>query len=280
MSSDGYTVRGQRLASESQRFPLPYPVPMIEFASNPRDFDFWWRMLYYVYRLPDPASFPRVAPFSHDDYVVLTRYLSTCESLARSGFLNTVRNYTLAQSNGKLSETSFLEGPDEEATRSMSVLFRQLYQPSELASFNRVRNLLSKHVSARITGSDARGMLDILKAWQLAQVDLLKAPLPLTTDNAVMAYDSGTPRQPVALGDLPTPPELFKVFAYGDLIHWGETRHELATYRKNVAWDLLLQVNLLESMLPLSHLYIGFGVLVQHAIGSRPRAEPMRGRGN
>lgn len=269
MSSGGFEVKLHRLANESQHIQIPYSPPMVELARNPRDFHMWWRMLYYVYRLPDPGSFPRVTPFDHEVYEVLRRYVTTCESLARSGFVNTVRNYTLGTRNGQLTEDSFLEGPDEESIRSMAVLFRQLYEPSEAASFNRVRKLLSEHVSQNTSRSDAKDLVDTLRNWRLVHVDLLKAPLPLIADNAAMAYGSGGPRRPVYLGDLPSPPELFRLFAYGDLIHWGAMRHELAAYKQNVAHDLILQVNLLESLVPLSHFYMGFGVLAKHAIGLR-----------
>jgi len=266
MSNRGFEVKLQRLANESQRTQIPYQPPMIEFARNPSDFYLWWRMLYYVYHLPDPGDFPKVTPFDLNTYGILRRYVTTCESLARSGFLNTGRNYILGTSNGQLAEDSLLEGPDEDFTRSAAVLFRQLYEPHEAASFNRARNLLSEHVSQHGARSDTEELVDILRQWRLAHTDLLKAPLPLIADNAAMAYRSGGPRLPVDLGDLPSPPELFRLFAYGDLIHWGERRDELAAYKQNAGLDLVLQVNFLESLLPLSHFYLGFGVLVKSAI--------------
>lgn len=100
MRSGGFELKLHRLARESQHTQIPYPPPMVELARNPRDFDMWWRMLYYVYRLPNPGGFPRVTPFDHEVYEVLLRYVTTCESLARSSFVNTVRNYTLGTSNG------------------------------------------------------------------------------------------------------------------------------------------------------------------------------------
>lgn len=37
---------------------LPFPPPLEEHVAEPQVFDFWWKQLHYVFRLPDPRRFP------------------------------------------------------------------------------------------------------------------------------------------------------------------------------------------------------------------------------
>jgi hypothetical protein len=77
----------ESLATDSTA--LRFPAPLADRAPDPAGFEFWWKMLEFVFQLPDPSSFPKlsVLPLG-PELAVLRRYIAAAEDMAGSAPLS------------------------------------------------------------------------------------------------------------------------------------------------------------------------------------------------
>lgn len=216
------TVHATRACDESQKIELQFDPPMMSLGTRSRGFIYWWKMIQYVYALPNPFEFPYVGTFSSADTRVLQRFVRICEEVARSRLVNypTAWSISLDPSPGG-DKTSFIDAPDSEVMRAGAVTFRQLFKGSEQASFNVVRNLVARQVN-QLGAQAPAGAGETLRAWRVAHTEMSAAPLPHIADEASTAMWQRRARKKPDLPDVMSTHNLAEVFSYGDLIHWGE----------------------------------------------------------
>ena len=68
-----------------------------------------------------------------------------------------------------------------------------------------------------------------------------------------------------------SPQNLISVFQYGDLIHWGDKKAEIIGPDKDPFAHAWQRMAFLEAMLGLSHLYMGFSLVIGAALGEAPQ---------
>jgi hypothetical protein len=115
--------------------PLAFPVPFGQFQ-RAQGFEQNWHYIHYVFDLPDPRTFP---PLPHvleaEDIAILRRYRDAARGPAEGSFLRHPIELSISfdQHSATPTTTNF---PQAENIRGFSVLFRQIYEPNEPASFN------------------------------------------------------------------------------------------------------------------------------------------------
>jgi len=244
---------------------LEFPPPLAEKSAWPDSFTYHWKLLQFVFALPDPRAFPSVAGvWSSDDLTVLRRFCSAAEDLAESTLLAKPQGMTMRISKGGLPEIdrSFVSA---EITRGFAVLFRQFYSHEERASFLKVHNVISK-ANAKLADERQERRRDQLVSWRRAHAALLNKTLKVQVGERLRRLQLWP--GPIPGEDGPSPAQLISIFNYGELIHWGrhsEAYEALGADDFNEAWHRL---SFLESVAALSHLYLGFSLLVRKAMQS------------
>ena len=65
---------------------------------------------------------------------------------------------------------------------------------------------------------------------------------------------------------------MISAYQYGDLIHWGNDRDNLSKLIGESEFeDGLTKIQFLQAVAALSHLYVGFGFLINSALAEPPR---------
>jgi hypothetical protein len=128
---------------------LRFPAPLIELASQPDDFIYWWSQLQFVFDVADPREFGRCRASQEHGEHVLQRYVETARLLAKSTVVNGSDGVDVNFTRGKGDrwhesvEASF-SAPD--AIAGFSAYFRQLYAPEETASFQKAMKMMIREV--------------------------------------------------------------------------------------------------------------------------------------
>jgi hypothetical protein len=253
----------ERYYAAALKRPLVFRPPLMDLATTPRNFIFWWKLLNYVFDLPTPALFPSLGPFSPDEARVLQRFVHSSEQLATSRLINHPVKWQLRGGQGVDSE-GYIDRPDDEVMRGALTLFRQIYVGSELASFGVVKNILARRSLER--GEAGTEALRQIRMWAQAHSDLERAPLPTLADEAVIACEEGREPGPADWPEDLRPDTLIKTYAYGDFIHWGDRAQDRQAYASSVAMDVLTMSHLLDVVCGFSHLYMGFALVVNQAL--------------
>jgi hypothetical protein len=247
---------------------LPYPPPLVGLATRPEAFQFQWNLLWAAFHLPDPAEFPPLMLADDGDICTLSRYSLTARRLASTTVLNSAEKATITVMNtsaGQVVSTESVSSPHD-ATVGFSVTFRQLFANAEPASFSVVRNLVGRR-NHEIADDRSAERQRILEAWRSAHADLLNAPLKIIA----FGRHHGATTVPVRSGQK-TPRELVEIFNYGELIHWDKRRDAFNDLNDTEAHAALNRLNFLEAAAGLSHLYLGFSVLVDRILeASQPK---------
>jgi len=245
---------------------LRYPPPLADRAPNPPAFEFWWKMLEFVFALPNPTTFPPLAtPPTARDAAVLSRYLKMADEMAESETLSSDAEVKVhipddgAQGVERLERNDF---PSKESTRGFTTLFRQLDSHREPAGFNKAQRAL-RHADAAAPDDRSDERLAQLSAWGKARGCLCGTNLKVLVGQRLR--DQG--RMPGAIPGEEglSPQQLISAYQYGDLIHWSDDSKLVA-----VASDPFLQewqeMEFLVAVTGLIHLYLGFSLLVQAAL--------------
>lgn len=266
-ADDTIEIQAVAFSGLIQERPLAWEPPMRELMQKPEAANFVWRRLQYVFELEDPRAFPRVDIDWGDDEERLRRFVEHGRTLAQTSLLGAGDNMRITQADFMSPEQVESDVSPPDVTVGFMVLLRQCYANDEDASFARVRNALKRHLHA--AGRD--DLVAVVQRWQRAHADLLNMgleervqerlredgviPGPLHGTDTMIARDEGPPH------------ELLLTFWYGDQIHWGKRRSELAVLQRDPFIAGLSDVQTRAAALDFAHLYIGFAVLVEHALG-------------
>ncbi|MFI5893831.1 hypothetical protein ACIA5D_27390 [Actinoplanes sp. NPDC051513] len=247
---------------------LPYAPPLAELATRPQAFQFQWNLLWAAFQLPNPAEFPPLILANDEDISTLSRYSATARRLASTTILNSAEKATITVTNtsaGQVVSTESVSSPHD-ATVGFSVTFRQLFANDERASFSTVRNLLGRR-NHEISDELSAKRQGILQAWRSAHADLLNAPLK----TIAVGRHHGAKTVTVG-GGRKTPREIIEIFNYGELIHWDKHRDAFNELNDTEEHAALNRLEFLEAAAGLSHLYLGFSVIVDGILeASQPK---------
>lgn len=254
---------------------LKFPAPLSHLAPNPEGFEFWWKMLEFVFGLPSPAAFPALpATPKKAELDVLVRYVEAAEELAQSDVLSGRNEMTVhvpdESNEQERVETAF---SNNEITRGFTVLFRQFHskEKSDPARFVRVQEIL-RHANDAASDADVVERRRQLEAWRKARASLLQENLKVRVGQKLrdeQRMPSGIPGE----GQM-SPTNLISAYQYGDLIHWGDQRSTLAVVRGDPFQEAHQRMSFLEAVAGLAHVYIGFSLVVRSAL-AMPEGQPV-----
>lgn len=268
MASDQQiTVQGLSHEAQTLSRQLPFDPPYVDIAPNPEGFHYWWRLMDFVFELPSPREFPKLPELpSPEDLEKLHRYIDIAPEIATSTLMNHSSEVRISVTNngGQQVETVKKEFASSEVTRGFAVLFRQYYSNDESASFKKVHNILCK-LSVKASDGKSDHRIAVLNQWKKAHSRL--RGVPLKTLVGMRMRDQGLLGGPVP-GESDKSAEYFiSVYNYGEYIHWGDRRKELAAFGGDPAIEALNKMKFLEAVGGLSHLYLGFSMLARSALG-------------
>lgn len=250
--------------------PIPFKPAMIDRASKPDGFDFYWQQIHYAFDLPDPETFPPLSGFSPKELEVLRRFVDTAANLAGSALLNSSDGVVihLPDAGNPGPEKVETNWSAADITTGFATLFRQIYADEERASFNAVQAILMRHTKATRDAHQATRDT-MLRAWGSAvgksrQQSVRKSALLKMMDERLM------PRLPdhelEHYPDPETPAQTISTYFYGDHIHSDDKHgHASVVSGRDPFDDAWYRMAFLEAAAGLSHLFIGYAVLVRTA---------------
>lgn len=261
-----YQLDEHDLRMLEQAQPRFYP-PYAALAPAPEAFLFQWAKLTYVFGLPDPAEFPPLpTELSARDRASVERYIHACQELASYSLLSTDGGVSINVVNGEPQELK-VEGPPKESLRGFSVLFRQMHSDKdEPASYTVVKNVLGAASRSAEDGLAAT-RLDFIKQWNAARAKLLQFTLADMARSKMYAARSAPPE----FTDIKrehSPMQLISLFNYGEYIHWGKRRDDHRSAFEDPLGGALLEFQFHESLIGLSHFYLGFAKVLEAATGT------------
>lgn len=244
--------------------PLPFALPLVYHAREPDVSEYWWRLLNFAFRLPDPYAFPQPDPLLEAES--LHRYCDAAIDLAASQCLahpSTMSVDVKTNERGELEESVTFDFPSAELVRGFVALFRQFYAPDEAASFAKARNLVA--IAARESDdSEAARRKAELGAWGKAHSRLLAHNLKELVGFALA--DTGRFERD-GIPDGGKPRELISVFAYGEHLHWGDQREVVREWDADAFLGPWNKMKFLEVCSGLAYFYMGFAVIVARCLG-------------
>jgi hypothetical protein len=212
--------------------PIGFPPPLAEFSASPAFFEANWHLIQFVFGLPDPRGFPPFAATLPDDSLaILRRYSAAARELAESAFLAHPTGVTVNLVDGALEERVEERFPPKENVRGFSVLFRQFYSNEELASFNAVQRVL-RQLNKEAVDDRLHARSDQLTGWGRAAGKLRGYSLKVLVGKRLQPQGQLPPGK-VVNEHLPSPQMLISVYNYGEDIHWGEKRQQVAAWKES-----------------------------------------------
>jgi hypothetical protein len=234
--------------------------------------DWTWKFFQYVFPLEDPRSTVGLAnpAWSPAERAALDRYLSHARDLAGAEVLTAQNGYDVymatLDSEPEITETASAR----DATVGFLTMLRQCYAPTELASFQRVYNLVAREVD-REAGKT-------LKAWRRTHAALRHEHL----DHLILVEAAGQALVPAHLAErnasLPSetdsPEQMIGTMFYGDTIHWGDRRTVIEDWdRGHAVFAVKRRFDALRAAVHLGHLYVAFAAVVGVTTGSLSRSD-------
>lgn len=249
-------------------YPLAFDPPLIEHAVGDNNgFAHRWEMLSYAFTLPDPADFPALPGLADEDKIVLSRYVKVCRRLAGYSALNDETGLSWSVKKGGQPDIK-LSFPTEEAFGGTSLAFRQLHSDDEAASFSRTKGTLMKAIKL-LPPDEREAPKSIVTQWTKARGSLMNRLL----ENIVATKVGKADENPVP-DDFPfsycniDPQKLILTFNYGDTIHFSGEQESLSELLEVAANAAYYKHAVLLAITSLSHLYFGFAVLAEAAMGT------------
>jgi hypothetical protein len=217
-----------------------------------------WEKLTYVFALSDPAQFPALSDLATADRDALVKYVAGCRKLAGYSAIAHNSSFNMQSTNGHWTITSNF--PDDEQLVAFAARFRQLNNQGEPTAFTTASDVIIKAVK-----DQQPDLIQVVANWRKARAALLNRTI------ATIVCDMTLPEGPrpddfVSYGNL-RPEDLFNTYFYGDFLHAGDNAAQLVDIYSedgNAAYHMF---GFLMSMGALAHLYFGFSVLVEHALG-------------
>ena len=247
---------------------LEWEPPMRALMQKPENADFVWRRLQYVFRLPDPRAFPRLdIEWEPGEREVLTRFVEHARNLAQAGLLGARDNVRVTLGDFTGEERIEADFSPQDVTTGFLTMLRQCYADRDEASFSKVRNLLSK----RLVEAGSSDLVAVLRQWRRAHAKLGNRSLEEHVQEQMIADgkmpgplfgpDSSVVRDPAP------PSELLLAFQYGELIHLGKRKGDLLALQSDPFEAARSNLAMRAAALDFAHFYLGFAVLLEHALG-------------
>lgn len=250
-----------RMLQEAQpRFPPPYA----ELAADPETFGFQWARMAFAFGLPDPAQFP-VLPvdLSDRDAESVDRYIQVCQELAGYSLINSTGGLSINVVEGQVEEFT-VDGPPKEALRGFAVLFRQLHSDDDEPASYKVAKAILEKASHKAADDYVVERIDQSKKWNSARGKLLQYTLSDIARTKLFTVQ-GAPSDYSDLNRQHSPATLISMFNYGEYIHWGRRRQDHRSAFENPIYGALLEFQFHESLIGLSHFYLGFAKVLESA---------------
>lgn len=261
------TLHLESVAPDPSELRLDFPAPYSELSKRPEAFEFNWKLLNYLFALPDPSRFPAlIRPLSAEVHNAVDRYIHACRTIAEYSLLVADRSLQLSRESPFGPVAVSADMPSDEVIRGFVTLFRQL-STDDTASFGVVKNHIRDAVIAE-GGVLAPSRRKTIKLWQSARARLLETSLHDLAQMKALeaAWPKGLPI-PKPEGTY-TPAMLIDLFQYGEYIHWDGRRQEHAAIFKTPALGALLEFQFQSAQIGLTHLYLGFAKLAQAAVSN------------
>ena len=260
--TDQVTVRAVSFEIHASETEIGFPTPGADLANDPRGHEYIWKLIQYVFQLPDPASMPSIDDANLDaaQLAALYRFCREAEDLARSPFLSYPTSMDVKVDQNE--ETVTANFPPSENERGFAVHLRQFLGPEERAGFRKVYNIAwtANDSTADSKVDDRRA---ILQRWMQVEKKLRNR-----TPNAWVALKLAREGKLGEVPNMDAPPveKLVSAFSYGHLIHWGKRAEEFERLTQSPFDDAHNRMLLYKGMAGLAHLYIGFSVLLTSLI--------------
>jgi hypothetical protein len=171
--------------------------------------------------------------------------------------------FKMQSTNGNWTVTP--DFPEDEQLVAAAARFRQLNNQGESTAFTTASDLIIK--AAKVHDPN---LVQVVVQWRKARGALLNRTIA-TIICAMLLPEGSRPHDFVSFGNL-RPEDLFNTYFYGDFLHVGDSAGQLIDINSedgNAAYHMF---GFLISMSALAHLYFGFAVLVEHALGCAPIA--------
>lgn len=252
---------------------LNFPAPLRDLGAQPKAFDHHWERLTYLFDLDNPTSFPILLPHleRHENEAAI-RFVKTCRTLAAYSIINDKGGMSLrSKGNGDWSVHS--DFPSHEAFTGFAATFRQLHNDGEDGGFSKVNGFFNK-AAGGLGDEDARKARAILKTWKDARGELMNTMGATLVCNDLLGPpkaldiepDPENPGEPRTFRGV-VPDEIIRTFNYGDNLHWGDYREQLVELTDDPYNEAFHKHACIAAMTELSHLYFGFAVLLESALG-------------
>jgi hypothetical protein len=254
ISIDGAAVEGVA---------LPYLPPLIEFSREPAARDYWWRMMHYVFALPDPSAVPPL-PISIDSEEV-KKFCGIGLELAQSYTLALGSNVSVFQATPESDLEVAYSLPPKELVAGLCATFRHAYSDREPASYAKVKGQLMRAVRDA-TDDEAESRLVQLKQWAKAQGALRGHRLK----HLVEAKYLGRKPSEWEMNnyDSPSPTESISIFLYGEHLHWDAVkRTRIQEWDSDNYRGPSERLRFLEAVSGLAEFYMGFAVFAAYVSG-------------
>ena len=243
---------------------LLFPPPLIECGSNRSAFEYQWEKLTYVFGLPDPASFPKL-DVDPADRAVLTRFAEVGRRLAGYSAINGTGGLTIELTE-EGTRSVRAEHPSDEAFAGTSVSFRQLHNPGEEASYDKVKGILFKS-ACRLPAADMALFKEKMAVWDEARKSLMNKML------ATLICEKAAPPNPPADFSFSyrgiNPGELILTYNYGDSLHWGNHRDRFVELTADPTNADYYKHSCLIAIMTLSHFYFGVVQIIEEVLAVR-----------
>ncbi len=253
-------------SSFAENAELRWQPPLLDQMQSPEYAKYQWRRIQLAFpALPDPAAIPRMrnAAFAPNEEEAIGRYLRLAPELARASLFASDEDVTISIDDDG-SEAIEATASARDITAGFLVTWRQFYSSNEPASFDRVRGYLMRE--AKNTPS-----FEPIKLWGRAGGQLKSTHL----EHLVLEGLANRGEIPAAVpahgsthdpANVDNPQMLISKQLYGDLVHWGDKRGELAAIaddRFRIAWERLAAV---AAAIALGYIYIGFASVIATAL--------------
>ncbi|UOG23758.1 hypothetical protein MTX80_23455 (plasmid) [Gordonia amicalis] len=246
--------------------PLKFDPPLRSDGTNAKGFNYHWEQLTYLFDLPDPSTFISVVKaLAEEDARLLIRFVNTCRSLAGYSIINSDAAFGMSSKGKSKGWTVRADLPSHEEFSGFSATFRQLHNDGEAASFVKAANIVGAALGELgLDEDELASSRAVLKSWRKARASLTKkAAATLICEKLNPNLKDEHPRTLKGI----VPEDLIQNFNYGDTLHWGNKRQELADLTADPFDADFYKFCCSTTMVSISHLYFGFAVLVAAALG-------------
>lgn len=245
---------------------LMFEPPHAELAVDTaaEAFQMVWEKLTYAFRLPDPAQFPALDEITDEDREKLRHYTTVCRKLAGYSALSFTGAFTVKWTAraGVQEQWMGVEFPPDEQMVALATRFRQLNnERDKLTAFSSASGTIMRLVR------DRPDLAPVVKQWREARAALLNRTLSTVVCSMLLPVHAMEYEPPIISYGNRKPSDLFTTFFYADLLHVTDSVADLVEIQSDEGNGVYHLYGFLSSVLALTHLYLGFAVLVEHALG-------------